>query len=181
MDQTMNTKSSFGSGLIEAFLRGNLAILLIMLSLAVGAVALLVTPREEDPQIVVPLANVMISYPGGSAEEVENLVAARLERLLYQIDGVEYVYSMSRPGQAVVTVRFYVGQDREESLIKLYNKIFQNLDKTTPGIAGWVVKPVEIDDVPVVSVTLYSDRYDTHQLYRVAEEAVDKLQHVKNT
>jgi multidrug efflux pump subunit AcrB len=147
----------------------------------VGAVALLVTPREEDPQIVVPLANVMISYPGGSAEEVENLVAARLERLLYQIDGVEYVYSMSRPGQAVVTVRFYVGQDREESLIKLYNKIFQNLDKTTPGIAGWVVKPVEIDDVPVVSVTLYSDRYDTHQLYRVAEEAVDKLQHVKDT
>jgi multidrug efflux pump subunit AcrB len=177
----MERKSSFGSGLIEAFLRGNLAILLIMLSLAVGAVALLVTPREEDPQIVVPLANVMISYPGGSAEEVENLVAARLERLLYQIDGVEYVYSMSRPGQAVVTVRFYVGQDREESLIKLYNKIFQNLDKTTPGIAGWVVKPVEIDDVPVVSVTLYSDRYDTHQLYRVAEEAVDKLQHVKNT
>jgi multidrug efflux pump subunit AcrB len=177
----MERKSSFGSGLIEAFLRGNLAILLIMLSLAVGAVALLVTPREEDPQIVVPLANVMISYPGGSAEEVENLVAARLERLLYQIDGVEYVYSMSRPGQAVVTVRFYVGQDREESLIKLYNKIFQNLDKTTPGIAGWVVKPVEIDDVPVVSVTLYSDRYDTHQLYRVAEEAVDKLQHVKDT
>jgi multidrug efflux pump subunit AcrB len=177
----MERKSSFGSGLVEAFLRGNLAILLIMLSLAVGAVALLVTPREEDPQIVVPLANVMISYPGGSAEEVENLVAARLERLLYQIDGVEYVYSMSRPGQAVVTVRFYVGQDREESLIKLYNKIFQNLDKTTPGIAGWVVKPVEIDDVPVVSVTLYSDRYDTHQLYRVAEEAVDKLQHVKDT
>ena len=177
----MERKSSFGSGLIEAFLRGNLAILLILLSLAVGGVALLVTPREEDPQIVVPLANIMVSYPGGSAEEVENLVAARLERLLYQIDGVEYVYSMSRPGQAVVTVRFYVGQDREESLIKLYNKIFQNLDKTTPGIAGWVVKPVEIDDVPVVSVTLYSDRYDTHELYRVAEETVDKLQHVKDT
>ena len=177
----MERKSSFGSGLIEAFLRGNLAILLILLSLAVGGVALLVTPREEDPQIVVPLANIMVSYPGGSAEEVENLVAARLERLLYQIDGVEYVYSMSRPGQAVVTVRFFVGQDREKSLIKLYNKIFQNLDKTTPGIAGWVVKPVEIDDVPVVSVTLYSDRYDTHELYRVAEETVDKLQHVKDT
>ena len=177
----MERSSVSGRGFIEAFLRGNLAILLIMLSLAVGAVALLVTPREEDPQIVVPLANVMIAYPGGSAEEVEKLVAARLERLLYQIDGVEYVYSMSRPGQAVVTVRFFVGQDREESLIKLYNKIFQNVDKTTPGIAGWVVKPVEIDDVPVVSVTLFSDRYDTHDLYRVAEEAVDKLQHVQDT
>lgn len=177
----MESKSSFGSGFIEAFLRGNLAVLLILLSLAVGAVALLVTPREEDPQIVVPLANVMISAPGLSAEEVENLVSARLERLLYQIDGVEYVYSMSRPGQAVVTVRFFVGQDREKSLIKLYNKIFQNLDKTTPGIAGWVVKPVEIDDVPVVSLTLFSKQYDAHELYRVAEETVDKLQHVKDT
>jgi hypothetical protein len=130
----------------------------MIISLLAGAVALLATPREEEPQIVVPLADVLVSYPGGSAEEVENLVAARLERLLYQIDGVEYVYSMSRPGQAVVTVRFFVGQDREASLIKLYNKIFQNVDQTTPGIAGWVVKPVEIDDVPVITATLYSDR-----------------------
>jgi multidrug efflux pump subunit AcrB len=177
----MDGKSSFIGRMIDAFLRGNLAVLFILLSLTVGGAALLITPREEEPQIVVPLADVLISYPGGSAEEVENLVAARLERMLYQIDGVEYVYSMSRPGSAVVTVRFYVGQDREKSLIKLYNKIFQNLDKTTPGIAGWVVKPVEIDDVPVVTATLFSDRYNTHDLYRVAEEAVDKLQHVRNT
>ena len=177
----MGHKKSIFSGLIEAFLHGNMAILLMIVSLAAGAAALIVTPREEEPQIVVPLADVMVMYPGGSAEEVEKLVSSRLERMLYQIDGVEYVYSMSRPGMAVVTVRFYVGQDREKSLIKLYNKIFQNIDKTTPGIAGWVIKPIEIDDVPIVNVTLYSARYDTHQLYRVAEEVVHKLQPIRNT
>jgi multidrug efflux pump subunit AcrB len=173
----MEQKNSFWSGLIDTFLRGNLALLFILISVAIGGAALLITPREEEPQIVVPVADVMVSYPGGSAEEVEKLVSARLERLLYQIDGVEYVYSMSRPGAAVVTVRFRVGQDREASLIKLYNKIFQNVDKTTPGIAGWVVKPVEIDDVPVITATLYSDRHDTYDLYRVAEEVVGQLQH----
>ena len=167
--------------MVGGFLRGNLAVLLMIIAIAAGAVALLVTPREEEPQIVVPLADVMVSYPGGSAEEVERLVASRLERLLYQIDGVEYVYSMSRPGMAVVTVRFHVGQDREASLIKLYNKVFQNIDKTTPGIAGWILKPVEIDDVPIVSAALYSDRYGEHELYRVAEEVAARLQHIPDS
>ena len=177
----MDEKLSFMGRVVDGFLRGNLAVLLMVISLAAGLVALLATPREEEPQIVVPLADVIVAYPGGSAEEVEKLVSSRLERMLYQIDGVEYVYSMSRPGLAVVTVRFFVGQDREASLIKLYNKVFQNIDKTTPGIAGWVIKPVEIDDVPVVNVALYSDRYDGHQLYRVAEEVASRLQHVENS
>ena len=125
----MEREHAFLSRVIDSFLQGNLAILLIIISLAAGVVALYVTPREEEPQIVVPLADVMVMYPGGNAEEVEKLVSSRLERLLYQIDGVEYVYSMSRPGMAVVTVRFYVGEDREESLIKLYNKMQQNLDQ----------------------------------------------------
>lgn len=174
-------KHSFLSRLIEVFLQGNLAILMIIISLAAGAVALLATPREEEPQIVVPLADVLVSYPGGSAEEVEKMVSSRLERLLYQIDGVEYVYSMSRPGAAVVTVRFYVGQDREKSLLKLYNKIFQNIDRTTPGIAGWVIKPIEIDDVPIINVTLFGKDLDEYQLHRISEEMVDKLQRLPNT
>jgi len=177
----MEHKHGFISSTIQAFLRGNLAILLIIISLVAGFVALTVTPREEEPQIVVPLADVMVMYPGGSAEEVEQMVSSRLEKLLYQIDGVEYVYSMSRPGMAVVTVRFYVGEDREESLIKLYNKIFQNIDKTTPGIAGWVVKPIEIDDVPIVNATLYSQTYGPYELYRVAEEVANKLQQIPNS
>ena len=177
---TENRHSAAG-GIVQAFLRGKMAALLIIISLAAGAAALLLTPREEEPQIVVPLADVMIMAPGYQAAEVERLVSSRLERMLYQIDGVEYVYSMSRPGMSVVTVRFEVGQDREKSLIKLYNKIFQNIDRTTPGITGWVVKPVEIDDVPVVTAALYSDRSDSHMLYRVAEEAASRLQHIPDS
>ena len=173
-----SSSSSWLSRVVDGALKGNFAILLIIVSLIAGALALVVTPREEEPQITVPLADVLVSYPGGSAEEVERMVASRLERLLWEIDGVEYVYSMSRPGAAVVTVRFHVGEDREGSLIKLYNKIFQNIDRTTPGIGGWVVKPVEIDDVPIVSAALYSDTADTHALYRVAEEVVGHLQHI---
>ncbi len=177
----MEEKRTFLMGIVEGFLRGNLPILIILVSLIAGVLALIVTPREEEPQIVVPLADVMVTYPGGSAEDIERLVASRLERLLYQIDGVEYVYSMSRPGMAVVTVRFFVGEDREDSLLKLYNKLNQNLDQVTPGIAGWIVKPIEIDDVPIVNATLHSTVYDTHQLYRVAEEVVGKLQHVASS
>lgn len=177
----MNENSSIFTKVVESFLKGNLAVLLVIISLLAGAAALILTPREEEPQIVVPLADVIVMYPGGSAEEVEKLVSSRLERMLYQIDGVEYVYSMSRPGMAVVTVRFFVGQDRTTSLIKLYNQIFQNIDKTTPGITGWVVKPIEIDDVPIFNAALYSDKYDTHALYRVAEEVVAKLQHIDNS
>lgn len=174
----MEHKHGMLSNIIRGFLRGNIALLLIIISLAAGAVALWITPREEEPQIVVPLADVLVMYPGGSAEEVEKLVASRLEKMLYQIDGVEYVYSMSRPGMAVVTVRFFVGEDRETSLIKLYNKIFQNIDRVTPGIAGWVVKPIEIDDVPIINATLYSSTYNTYELYRVAEEVAEKLQRI---
>jgi multidrug efflux pump subunit AcrB len=169
------------SRIVELFLRGNLSILLILISLIAGAVAMLVTPREEEPQIVVPLADVMVHMPGASAEEVEKQVSTRLERLLYQIDGVEYVYSMSRPSMAVVTVRFYVGEDREDSLIKLYNKIAMNTDIVPPGVTGWVVKPIEIDDVPIVNVTLWSERYDDHELRRIAEQVEIQLQSVRQT
>ena len=177
----MTERGGFLSGMVRSFLQGRMAVLLALISLAAGVVALRLTPREEEPQIVVPLANVMIAYPGGSAEEIERRVSSRLERLLYQVDGVEYVYSMSQPNRAIVTVRFRVGEDREKSLIKLYNQVFQNVDRATPGIAGWVIKPVEIDDVPIVSVALYSDRYGTHELYRVAEEVAGRLQHVENS
>ena len=169
------------SRIIDKFLQGNLAILLILISLVAGAMALALTPREEEPQIVVPVADIIVMYPGGSAAEVEQMVSSRLERMLYQIDGVEYVYSMSRPGMAVVTVRFFVGQDREESLVKLYNKLHQNMDRVTPGITGWVVKPIEIDDVPIVNITLYSEVYDAYGLHRVAEEVLDKLQRVDDS
>ncbi|MFI5378722.1 MAG: efflux RND transporter permease subunit [Tepidisphaerales bacterium] len=167
--------------IVRKFLHSNLSVLLMILSVGLGAVALLITPREEEPQIIVPLADVFVNIPGRSAREVEQLVSTRLEKLLYQIDGVEYVYSMSRPGQAIVTVRFYVGEDREKSLLKLYNKIQQNTDIVPVGVTGWVVKPIEIDDVPTVTLALTSRKSDDTVLRRVAEELVDRLQAVPNT
>ena len=124
--------TSFLTRIVEVFLRGDVAVMLTVLALLLGVAALTLTPREEEPQIVVPLADVLVSAPGLSAREVEQQVTVRVEKLLYQIDGVEYVYSMSRPGQCIATVRFYVGEDREDSLIKLHNKLTSNVDQIPP-------------------------------------------------
>jgi multidrug efflux pump subunit AcrB len=167
--------------IVKSFLQGSFSVLLIIMSLLAGGFALWLTPREEDPQIVVPVADIFISMPGATAAEVERQIATRLEKLMYQIDGVEYVYSMSFPSQAIVTVRFYVGEDREESWVKLHNKIMANIDQVPPGVAGWVIKPVEIDDVPIVNLTLYSDQYNDFELRRMAEELEIRLQGVTNT
>jgi len=169
---------------IDIFLRGNLTPFIVIVSLIVGVVAILITPREEEPQIVVPMADVLIDAPGLPAAEVERQVVTPLEKLLHQIDGVEHVYSVSRPGSAVVTVRFFVGEDREASLVKIYNKIYSNTDLVPPDVASWVVKPIEIDDVPIVIVTLWSDapdRVDDYKLRRIAEELEIELQAVPQT
>lgn len=177
---TIDAKHGFTNGVVRTFLGSNLSLVLILLSVAVGATVLFVTPREEDPQIVVPLADVYVRFPGHSATEVEQLVAAPLEKLLYEIDGVEYVYSMSRDEQAIITVRFFVGEDRERSLIKLYKRMDEHADIVPAGVTGWVVKPVEIDDVPIVTLTLTSATSDEFVLRRVAEEMARRLSEVEN-
>jgi len=169
---------------VELFLRGDVAVLLIVLATMLGLASLYLTPREEEPQIVVPMADVLVSAPGLSAHEVEQQVTLRLEKLLNQIDGVEYLYSMSKPGQCIVTVRFFVGEDREDSLVKLYNKVQSNLDQIPPSVKAWVVKPVEVDDVPIVNVTLWSERpdlYGDHELRRIAEQLQHEFQAIDNT
>jgi multidrug efflux pump subunit AcrB len=166
--------------LVKIFLDSNLALILILLASVIGLVALGLTPREEDPQIVVPMADVFVQFPGYNAEEVEQLVTTPLEKMLYQIDGVEYVYSMSQADQAVITVRYYVGEDRERSLVKLYKKLDENADRVPPGVTGWVVKPVEIDDVPIVTLTLTSAESDDMALRRVADEVTQRLASVAN-
>jgi len=165
----------FTNKVVKVFLDSNLSVVLILLATVAGLTALGITPREEDPQIVVPLADVYVSFPGHSAAEVEQLVATPLEKILYQIDGVEYVYSMSREGQAIVTVRYYVGEDRERSLVKLFKKIDEHKDIVPGGVTGWVIKPVEIDDVPIVTLTLSSASSDDMTLRRVAEELAQRL------
>ncbi|HYW79689.1 MAG TPA: efflux RND transporter permease subunit [Thermoguttaceae bacterium] len=170
----------FTNRIVKIFLQSNLSIILILLAAVLGLAALGLTPREEDPQIVVPLADIYVSFPGHSAAEVEQLVTTPLEKILYQIDGVEYVYSMSQEDQAIITVRYYVGEDRERSLVKLYKKIDENLDIVPPGVTGWVIKPVEIDDVPIVTLTLTSPSSDDMTLRRVGEELTERLAGVKN-
>ncbi len=174
------------NGIVRTFLHSNLSLILLVISVAVGAGALLVTPREEDPQIVVPLADLYVSAPGLSAQEVERLVTTPLERVLYQVDGVEYVYSTSRTDSAVVTVRFFVGEDRERSLVRLFKKLEENKELVPPSVASWVMKPVEIDDVPMVTLTLCGRNEtaadaDEYTLRRVAEEAAARLATVADT
>jgi multidrug efflux pump subunit AcrB len=171
---------SLTARIVELFITSKLSLLLLIASFLAGAAALVLTPREEEPQIVVPVADVMISVPGASAEEVEKLVSTPLESMLREVDGVEYVYSASRENEALVTVRFYVGEDREDSLVKVWNKLMSNQDRIPPVVANWAVKPVEIDDVPIVTLTLSSGEpaYDGAALRRLADEMRDKLARV---
>ncbi len=166
--------------IVKTFLDIRLSAMLVCIALCLGGAALLLTPKEEEPQIVVPLADIYVSAPGASAQEVEQLVATPLEQLLWQIDGVEYVYSISQKDMALVTVRFFVGEDREDSLVKLHNRISMNIDKVSSIIKSWVIKPVEIDDVSVVNITLYSDVYDDYILKRLGQEALARIGRVKN-
>lgn len=167
-------------GIVKTFLSSRLSALFIIAAFSLGAISILFTPREEEPQIIVPLADIYVQVPGASSEEVEKLVTTPLERLLWHVDGVEYVYSMSRRDSALVTVRFFVGEDREKSLVKLHNAINMNLD-LVPSIAkNWIVKPVEIDDVPIVTLTLFSGHYSDNELRRTAEELISRLTEVEN-
>jgi multidrug efflux pump subunit AcrB len=180
MSNNGDTPGGIIPAIVKPFLSGRPAILLLIIAVCLGAAAILITPREEDPQIVVPLADIVINAPGASPQEVEKLVATPLERLLWQVDGVEYVYSISRKGRALVTVRFYVGEDREDSLVKLHNQIRMHIDQVPPIVQGWVIKPVEIDDVPIVNLTLHSARYNDHELRRIAEEVCWRLSQIED-
>jgi multidrug efflux pump subunit AcrB len=167
--------------IVDLFLGSNLSMLLLLASLAAGAVALLVTPREEDPQISVPMADIIVQMPGASAAEVENLVTINLEKRLWEMEGVRHIYSISRPGMAMVTVRFRVGYDQTKSLVQIYNKLESNRDAAPPGVTGWIVKPVGIDDVPIVTVTLWSKSESDAVLRRVADEILHRMQEVPDT
>ncbi len=172
------------SSAVRFFLHSKLTIILVIASLLLGVAAIQLTPREEEPQIVVPMADIVVQAPGAGVEEVEKLITTPLERALWQIDGVEYVYSVSHRDTAMVTVRFFVGENREKSLIKLHNAITKNTEKVPGIVTGWVVKPVEIDDVPIVALTLFPSadhpEISDFELRRVAEELSSRLAEVEN-
>ncbi len=159
----------------KTFLRSKLTPLIVIAALLLGIFAIIVTPREEEPQIIVPMVDVFVQDPGASAQEVNDQVAKPLEKLLWEIKGVEYVYSISRPGTALCVVRFYVGESMEDSLVKLYNQLMSNYDRIPPGISQPLVKAKSIDDVPILTLTLWSGRYDGYHLRKVALEVADEL------
>ena len=168
-------KIGIAGRIAKAFLVSKLTPLIIITALLLGIFALIVTPREEEPQIVVPMVDVLVQYPGASAKEVEDRVTKPMEKLLWEITGVEYVYSISKPGMSLAIVRFYVGENMEDSLVKLYNKLMSNYDRIPLGTSEPLVKPKSIDDVPVLSLTLWSDRYNGDQLRKVASEVAEEL------
>ena len=159
----------------SVFIDSRLTPLIVLASifLGVGAVALL--PREEEPQIIVPMVDIFVQMPGASAREVEERVTKPMEKLLWEIPGVEYIYSTSSPGQSMAIVRFKVGEDEEKSIVRLNQKMFANFDLIPPGASKPLIKPRSIDDVPILALTLSSARYDHYALRRVATEIDDQI------
>ncbi|MBW2502266.1 MAG: efflux RND transporter permease subunit, partial [Deltaproteobacteria bacterium] len=165
-----------------AFIKSKLTPLMVLASLLLGIFAVAVTPREEEPQIVVPMIDVMVAYPGASALEVESRVTGPMEKFLWEIKGVEYIYSIVKPGMNLTIVRFYVGENMEDSIVKLYNKLMANFDKIPPGVSQPLVRPKSIDDVPILTLTLWDEqqKYSGYELRRIAAELADELKKDQN-
>lgn len=178
----MKSGSSPGAAgrIARYFIDAKLTPLLVAFAIIVGAFAIYGTPREEDPQIAVPMMDVFVSMPGASAREVEQRISTPIERLVHEIPGVKYVYATSSPGESMVTVRFEVGQDQEKSIVKLYDKLYSNFDLIPPGASKPLIKPRTIYDVPILALTFWSSRYDSYQLRRVVAEVQQRVQTIKD-
>lgn len=170
-----------GAGRVARFfIDSKLTPLLIVASILVGLFSAWRLPREEEPQIVVPMIDVFVEFPGASAKEVEQRVTIPMERLLWEIPGVEYIYSTSSPGASMAVVRFYVGQDEEASIVRLNQKMAANFDLIPPGASHPLVKPRFIDDIPILAITLWSTRYDDMQLRQAAAQLRESIKQVND-
>lgn len=169
----------------RSFLTTEITPLLALVGLLLGVFAVLITPREEEPQINVTFANVFIAFPGASAREIEQLVTSPAERLLSEIQGVEHLYSASTPGMSAITVRFTVGEPRTDAIVRLYNALYSNQDwmPANAGVSQPLIKPKGIDDVPIVALTLWSDdpTLTGDDLLRIAHGLQTPLQRVPGT
>nr|WP_321356957.1 efflux RND transporter permease subunit [uncultured Draconibacterium sp.] len=171
-------KTGFAGGIAKQFINSKLTPLLMVAFMAIGIYSSYLTPREEEPQIDVPMADILFSYPGASPKEIESRVMQPLEKVVANIPGVEYVYSTSMPGQAMLIVQFYVGEDIERSLVKMYNEIMKHMDQMPHGTSLPLVKTRSIDDVPVLGLTFWSENYDDYQLKRIAQEVNNEIEQV---
>jgi multidrug efflux pump subunit AcrB len=166
--------------LAGAFIKSKLTPLVIAASILLGLGAVVMLPREEEPQIIVPMVDVFVAMPGASAKEVEERVTKPMEKLLWEVPGVEYLYSTSMPGQAMVVVRFLVGQNEEDAIVRLNQKMQGNFNLIPPGASPPLVKPRSIDDVPILALTLASERYDHFTLRRIAAQVHDQIKEIND-
>lgn len=174
----MNMEKGFAGNIASFFLQSKLTILLMGIFLLIGIYSSFLIPREEEPQIEVPIADVFVGYPGASPLEVESKVAKPLEKIISNLPGVEYVYSTSMKGQAMLIVQFYVGEDIERSFVQLYNEIIKHMDQIPQGVQLPLVKTRAIDDVPVLGLTFWSENYDDYQLKQLVQEVNSEIEKV---
>jgi multidrug efflux pump subunit AcrB len=174
-------KTNGAAGRIAAaFIHSKLTPLFILASMALGALAVLALPREEEPQIIVPMVDVFAEMPGATPADIEQRLTRPLEQLLWEVPGVEYVYSTSSPGQSTVVVRFTVDEPQEAALVRLTQKLAANANRIPPGVIGPIVKPRSIDDVPILAVTVWSARYADDQLRSLAAQLRDAIAEVND-
>jgi multidrug efflux pump subunit AcrB len=176
----MRQELGIAGKLAHTFINSKLTPLFIAASLAIGAFAIAVIPREEEPQILVPMLDITTAMPGASPSEVEQRLTLPIENLVHEISGVEYVYSTSSPGQSLVIVRFLVGTPQEDALIKVYSKLYSNFDRMPPGVAQPLIKARSIDDVPILALTLWGEHYNGYQLRAIATEMQHNIEQISD-
>jgi multidrug efflux pump subunit AcrB len=176
----MSRSYGIAGRLAAAFIHSKLTPLVVAGSLALGVLAIIALPREEEPQIIVPMIDVFVQMPGASPAEVEQRVTRPMEKLLWEVPGVEYVYSTSSPGMSMVIVRFRVGEQEERALVRLNQKLASHFDIIPPGASTPLVKPRSIDDVPIMALTLWSPRYGDYELRQLAGQLHDALKEVQD-
>ena len=173
-------EKGFAGRIAEFFINSKLTILLMIALMIIGVYSSTLIPREEEPQIIVPMADVMVGYPGASPKEVESRVVKPLEKIISNIKGVEHVHSMAMNGQAMIIVQFYVGEDTERSYVKLYDELMKNKNIFPKGVYEPMVKTRSIDDVPMLGLTLWSEKYNDFELRQISEELSSEIKKIKD-
>ncbi len=173
-------KEGISGKIASLFIDSKLTILLMIALMSIGIYSSFLIPREEEPQIIVPMADVMVGYPGANPTEVENRVVKPLEKVISNIKGVEHVHSMAMNGQAILIVQFYVGEDVERSYVKLYDELEKHKNIFPPGVTEPMVKTRSIDDVPMLGLTLWSETMNDFQLRQIAEEVTSEIEKIED-
>ena len=178
MNQNSTENKGFAGTIASVFTNSKLTPITILASVLLGVLAIVLLPREEEPQIKVPMIDVMVSMPGAVPKEVERQVTVPMEKLLYELPDVEYIYSTSMPGSSFMVVRFYVGADLETAIVRLNQKLATNYDRIPPSVSKPLIKPRIIDDVPILALTFHGKHYDHYTLRRVAAQVDDAVKSI---